>query len=35
MKDNFKDILKINEKSLEKVWDNPEDENWNGYLIEK
>jgi len=28
----FKDILKISEKSLEKVWGNKEDEIWNKYL---
>jgi len=31
-KDDFKDLLKINEKSLKEVWDNQEDEIWNNYL---
>jgi AbrB family looped-hinge helix DNA binding protein len=32
MKDEFKDVLHFSEQSLEKVWDNPEDEIWNKYL---
>ncbi len=32
LKDDFKDIIKISEKSLKKVWDNKEDEIWNEYL---
>ena len=31
-KDDFKDLLKLSEKSLKKIWDNPEDEIWNDYL---
>jgi len=31
-KDDFKDLLKLNEKSLKKIWDNQEDEIWNDYL---
>ena len=30
--DDFSDLLKLNEKSLRKVWDNKEDEIWNNYL---
>jgi AbrB family looped-hinge helix DNA binding protein len=29
MKDDFKDILKLSEMSLRKLWDNEEDEIWN------
>jgi len=32
MKDDFKDILKFSEKSLEEVWNNKEDEIWSQYL---
>lgn len=32
IKDDFKDILKINEQSLKDVWDNKEDEIWSKYL---
>jgi AbrB family looped-hinge helix DNA binding protein len=32
IKDDFKDIIKFNEMSLKKVWDNKEDEIWNTYL---
>jgi AbrB family looped-hinge helix DNA binding protein len=32
LKDDFKDILKFNEKSLKEVWDNKEDEIWSSYL---
>jgi AbrB family looped-hinge helix DNA binding protein len=32
MKDDFKDILKFSEKSLNKVWDNNEDDIWSKYL---
>lgn len=31
-KDDFKDLLKLTEKSLSEVWNNPEDEIWNDYL---
>jgi len=31
-KDDFKDLLKLSELSLKKVWDNEEDEIWNEYL---
>ena len=30
--DDFKDLLKISEKSLKKLWDNKEDDIWNVYL---
>jgi AbrB family looped-hinge helix DNA binding protein len=29
IKDDFRDILKFNEISLRKLWDNEEDEIWN------
>ena len=32
-KDDFKDLLKLKEKSLKEIWDNQEDEIWNNYLI--
>lgn len=32
IKDDFKDILKFSEDSLNEVWDNQEDEIWNEYL---
>lgn len=32
IKDDFKDLLKLSESSLKKVWDNKEDEIWNKYL---
>ncbi|MDD4877913.1 MAG: AbrB/MazE/SpoVT family DNA-binding domain-containing protein [Candidatus Nanoarchaeia archaeon] len=35
MKDDMKDILKLNEASLKKIWDNKEDEIWNRYLKKK
>ena len=28
-KENFRDLLKLSEKTLRKVWDNEEDEIWN------
>lgn len=28
-KENFKDLLKLSEKTMEKTWDNEEDEIWN------
>jgi len=31
MKDDFKDIIKFTELSLEKVWNNKEDEIWEQY----
>ena len=31
-KDDFKDLLKLNEKSLKKIWDNEIDDIWNNYL---
>lgn len=31
-KDDFKDLLKLNDKSLKKIWNNQEDEIWNDYL---
>jgi AbrB family looped-hinge helix DNA binding protein len=31
LSDDFKDILKFNEKSLRSVWNNKEDEIWNKY----
>lgn len=30
--DDFKDILKFSELSLEKVWSNKQEEIWNVYL---
>lgn len=35
MKDDFKDIRKLSEISLKKLWDNPGDEIWNSYLKKK
>ena len=32
MKDDFKDILKLSERSLKEVWDNEEDDIWATYL---
>lgn len=32
MKEDFKDLLKLSEKSLQKVWDNEQDQIWNKYL---
>ena len=32
MKDDFKDILKLSEKSLKEVWSNKEDDIWNKYI---
>lgn len=32
LKEDFKDILKLSEKSLKRIWDNKEDEIWNEYL---
>ncbi len=29
--DDFSDLLKHSEKSLGKIWDNPEDEVWNDF----
>ncbi|MEK6926475.1 MAG: hypothetical protein AABW50_04320 [Nanoarchaeota archaeon] len=29
IRDDFKDILKLSEISLKKLWDNEEDEIWN------
>jgi AbrB family looped-hinge helix DNA binding protein len=31
-KDDFKDLLRLSENSLKKVWDNKEDEIWDSYL---
>lgn len=31
-KDEFKDLLKLSEISLKKIWDNEEDDIWNTYL---
>ena len=31
-KDDFKDLLRLSEHSLNKVWDNESDEIWNEYL---
>jgi AbrB family looped-hinge helix DNA binding protein len=31
-KDDFKDLIKLNEKSLKEIWDNQEDEIWSDYL---
>ncbi|MFT4297918.1 MAG: AbrB/MazE/SpoVT family DNA-binding domain-containing protein [Candidatus Woesearchaeota archaeon] len=35
LKDDFKDVLKLNEKSLNEVWDNKEDERWNKFRRNK
>jgi len=35
IKDEYKDILHYNQQSLKKVWDNKEDDIWNGYLKRK
>jgi len=32
MKDEFKDVMKLNERSLKKVWNNKSDDVWNSYL---
>jgi AbrB family looped-hinge helix DNA binding protein len=32
LQDDFKDILKFNEKSLEEVWSNKQDDIWGRYL---
>jgi AbrB family looped-hinge helix DNA binding protein len=32
MKDEFKDVMKLNERSLKKVWINKSDDVWNEYL---
>jgi len=32
IKDDFKDLLKLSESSLKKIWDNKENEIWNKYL---
>jgi len=34
-KNDFKDLLKLTENSLKKIWDNQEDEIWNNYLKQK
>lgn len=31
-KDEFRDLLKLSEISLKKIWDNKEDDIWNTYL---
>ncbi len=31
-KDEFRDLLKLSEISLKKMWDNKEDDIWNTYL---
>ena len=31
MEDDFKDMLKLSEKTLRKLWDNKEDEIWGRY----
>ena len=35
LQDDFKDIVKLSEKALKKVWDNKSDEVWNKYLKRK
>ncbi len=32
LRDDFKDILRFNEKSLKEVWDNKSDDIWSYYL---
>ena len=32
LKDDFKDILRLSERSLKEVWDNKSDDIWNQYL---
>ncbi|MFH1359376.1 MAG: AbrB/MazE/SpoVT family DNA-binding domain-containing protein [archaeon] len=34
-KDDFDDILRINEGSLNEVWDNKEDESWTKELLKE
>ncbi len=34
MHDEFKDLLKLSEESLKKVWDNSQDNIWQEYLKE-
>ncbi|HLC57332.1 MAG TPA: AbrB/MazE/SpoVT family DNA-binding domain-containing protein [Candidatus Nanoarchaeia archaeon] len=35
MRDEFKDLQKLSELSLKKIWDNPGDEIWGSYLRKK
>lgn len=35
MKDDFKDLLRLSELSLKKLWDNSGDDIWNSYLKKK
>jgi len=35
VKDDFKDLLKLSEISLRKLWDNEHDEIWNTYKKKK
>lgn len=30
--DNFRDLIKLSEKSMKDLWDNEDDEIWNQYL---
>ena len=32
IEDSFEDVVRYSERSLEKIWDNEEDEVWNRYL---
>lgn len=32
VEDNFEDVVRYSEHSLEEIWDNEEDEVWNRYL---
>lgn len=34
-KDEFKDLLKLSEHTMKKLWANKEDEIWNEYLKDK
>ena len=32
IEDDFEDVVRYSERSLEEIWDNEEDEVWNRYL---
>ena len=32
MEDDFEDVVRYSERSLEEIWDNEKDEVWNRYL---
>ena len=35
IKDDFRDLMKFSEQSLESVWENKDDDIWNSYLAKK